>query len=88
MGDIQNNKLIIIDRRELCINGIDRVLGFDDDYVLLDSKEGRITIEGAGLSIESLEKESGELIIKGKISAVIYSDAKSERKSIFARVFK
>ena len=88
MGDVENNKLVITDRRELCINGVDRVLGFDDNYVLLDSKEGRITIEGGGLAIESLDKESGELIIKGKISAVIYSDAKAERKSIFERIFK
>ena len=87
MTDSQKHTLIINDRSELCLNDVERVLGFDDDYVLLESKQGRITIEGSGMAIESLEKENGEILIVGKISAVIFSDSKAERKSLF-RPFK
>ena len=88
MSETQSSRLIINNRCELIINGINRVLGFDNDYVLLESKEGRITIEGSALAIDSLTKESGEIVIKGTITAVIYSDTKSDRKSLFARAFK
>ena len=88
MSEIQSSKLIINDRSELIVNGIDRVLGFDNDYVLLESEEGRITIEGSALAIDSLTKENGEIVIKGKITAVIYSDVKSDRKGFFARALK
>ena len=88
MSDAQTNRLTITNRQELCAGGIDRVVGFEDDYVLLETKEGRITVEGAGLAIESLDKDGGEIEIKGRISAVIYSDARPERKGIMARIFK
>ena len=88
MSDTQNSRLIITDRCELYMNGVERVLGFEDDYVLLECKEGRITIEGSGLAIESLTKECGEIEIRGKIYAVIYSNTKTERKSFFARTIK
>ena len=74
MSDTQISRLTITGGCELCMNGIERVLGFDDNYVLLESKEGRITIEGSNLAIEGLIKESGEIEINGKISAVIFSN--------------
>ena len=88
MNDTQMNRLSITNRQELCANGIERVVGFDDDYVLIETKDGRITIEGADLAIESLNKDSGEIEIKGRISAVIYSDARREHKGILARILK
>ena len=87
MTDSQKYTLVINDKAELRANGIEKVLGFDDDYVLLDSKQGRITVEGSSMAIENLNKESGEIQIVGKISAVIFSDSKTERKS-FLRPFK
>lgn len=88
MNDTQINRLAIANREELCANGIERVVGFDDDYVLLETKDGRITIEGADLAIESLDKDTGEIEIKGRIAAVIYSDARPEHKGILARIFR
>ena len=88
MNDMPISRLTITDRRELCINNVERVLGFDNDYVLIEAKEGKLTIEGSDLAIESLDKESGEIEIKGKITAVILSDAKSVKAGILSRIFK
>ena len=37
--------------------------GFDDGEVTLIINEGKINVEGSDLKIESLTKESGEIII-------------------------
>jgi hypothetical protein len=60
-------------------------LGFDSDYVLLESSLGRITVEGDELAIESLLKDSGEVLIIGRISGLFYSQDGSGRKGIFGR---
>ena len=77
--------LTLLNREKLSINGITRVLGFDSDYVLLESSHGRITVEGDELAIESLLKESGEVLIIGRISGLFYSQDGSGRKGIFGR---
>lgn len=88
MSDPRGQVLTVTNRTNLCMNGILRVLGFDDDYVLLESEEGRITVEGSGLVIESLTKETGEIEICGKIFSVAFSDNKRERRSFFGLVQK
>ena len=83
MSDAKGQVLTVTNRSSLRMNAISRVLGFDDDYVLLESEEGRLTVEGSGLMIESLTKESGEIEICGKIFSVAYSDNKRERRGLF-----
>ena len=80
-----NQVLTLANREKLSMNGILRVLGFDSDYVLLESSVGKITVEGEELAIESLVKESGEVLIVGSISGIFYSDNSSVRKGPFWR---
>lgn len=88
MQQIKKQALTVNNREELLVNGITKVLGFDSDYVLLESESGRITVEGESLAIENLTKECGDLQISGKITAVIFSDAKKSRGGLFSGLFK
>ena len=49
---------------------------------------GKIIIEGQGLKIENLSKDNGEILISGRISGVLYEEAKSSPKGFLARIFK
>ena len=88
MAVIQKQTLTVTDREVLLVNKITKVLGFESDYVLLECESGRITVEGEGLAIENLSKESGELKINGKITAVIFSNEKKQRNGILSKLVK
>jgi len=81
------NRLLITDRDKLEINGVINVESFGEDYLILNTTLGQITIEGNDLKIESLTKENGEILIVGKINGLFYKDEKGER-GFFKKIFK
>ena len=84
----QKQTLTITNREVLLVNGVTKVLGFDSDYVLMECESEKITVEGESLAIENLTKESGELRIIGKVTAVIFSNEKKERHGILSKFVK
>ncbi len=85
----QNGKqtLILKNRESLTIDGVDDVLAFSEEYLELSSNLGTIFVEGEGLKIEELSRETSVVSIKGHISGVFYKEGKAE-KGFFARFFK
>ena len=88
MQNAQKQTVSIVNREELSVNGITKVLGFDGDYVLLECELGRISIEGNNLAIESLAKDGGDLQIIGNITAIVFSETKKARGGMFAKLLK
>ena len=80
-------KLVIENKKSVTMNGVESVLGFDEAYVSLISVMGRVIIEGEGMKIESLSKESGQVLITGDITAVYFADEKT-KNGMFKRLFK
>lgn len=85
---LKHSSLVIKERSSVTVDGVENVLGFDESYVALSSVAGKIIIEGQGLKIENLSKENGEILISGRISGVLYEEAKSSPKGFLARIFK
>ena len=84
--EIRHTSLNVHDRNKLTLNGVNNIESFDDGYITLEIGEGRVSVEGVGLKIESLSREGGEIQISGKINGVFYSDKKklsSKFKGIF-----
>ena len=82
-----DHKMIIVGRESLQMNGVESVLGFDENYVSLSASVGKIIIEGAQMRIENLSKETGEINIIGEISAVYFADEKT-KNGVFKKLFK
>lgn len=82
-----SGKLIIENRKLLCLDGVVHVVGFDEDYVSLDTSLGRVVIEGEGMKIESLTRDDGVIRISGEISAVFYTEIKT-KSGVLRRIFK
>lgn len=76
--EIKHTNLNIKERNRLTLNGVSNIESFDDGYITLEIGDGRISVEGDGLKIESLSREGGEIQITGKINGVFYSE---KRKS-------
>lgn len=82
-----SGELYVKDRRILKMSGVNNIESLDEDYVSLSTDGGRVVIEGKGLRVESLDKESGEIEIGGSICGVFFSEKKS-KEGFFRRIFK
>ncbi len=87
-GVIQN--LILENRGKLSISGVNDVLSFDDQVVMVETDLGLLTVKGEGLRINKLSIDTSEVIIEGDISYLAYSDKDIEKgkSSIISKIFK
>ena len=87
MEQIGKFYVLINDKKSITMNGVKNVLSFDEGYVSLEAEQGKVSVEGRNLRIESLAKESGEIYITGDILGVIFSEEKPV-EGVFKRLFK
>lgn len=87
----QNNKTektILIKNCEcVTMNGVDHIVGFDEKCVVLSCDFGRVVIEGEGMKIESLTKNSGEICVLGKFRGMYFSEEKHS-EGVFKKMLK
>ena len=75
-------RAILENRKTLSLEGIENIVSFDDSFVLLDTSDATVTVDGEGLKILKMDTGSGEVIITGRINGLVYSDKKqSERRT-------
>ena len=76
-------------KNQISISGVTSVVGFDSESLVVDTNEGRLTVEGIGLSVGDLSVANGEITAQGEIVSLMYSKTNNESdKSFFARIFK
>ena len=87
-GVIQN--LILENRGKLSISGVNDVLNFDDQIVMVDTELGLLTVKGENIRITKLSLDTTEVIIEGEIASIAYSQNKQEKSSgtILSKIFK
>lgn len=75
------HKLEIQNRQSGVITGIQDVVAFDENQVVLDTDMGLLTIKGKELHVSRLTLEKGEVDIEGTIDSLVYSSNEGYRKS-------
>ena len=87
-GVIQN--LILENRGKLSISGVNDVLSFDDQVVMVETELGLLTVKGENIRINKLSLDTAEVIIEGDISYLAYSDKELEKNkgSLISKIFK
>ena len=86
---IQN--LVLENREKLSISGVNDVLSFDDQVVIVETELGLLTIKGESLRINKLSIDTSEVIVEGDISSLVYSDNKNLEKSkgnLISKIFR
>lgn len=81
------HNVIMEGRSRMSISGVEDVENFDDESVSLFTTRGLMTVHGAGLHIQRLSLETGELNIEGTIDGVQYTD-EAPVGSFWSRLFK
>ena len=87
-GVIQN--LILENRGKLSISGVNDVLSFDDQVVMVETELGLLTVKGENIRINKLSIDTSEVIIEGDISYLAYSDKELQKTkgSLISKIFK
>ena len=96
MEDLNHNgkrphKLMLTGRRTCALTGVNDVLSFDVNEILLETEQGMLMIRGAELHVSRLSLDKGEVDIDGRIDSFTYSETAgygSKGESLLARLFK
>lgn len=83
-----NHVVKMVERKNIIISGIKKIISFDDKQFLLESVMGNIIIKGNNLEMIKLDTIDGNVSIKGTIDSINYLDDKKVTDSIITKLFK
>ncbi len=84
----QKHQVILKNREKVVISGAAEVDSFDENHVVMITELGVLLVKGGGLHIQSLNVDSGDVSVTGKIDAVEYIEAQSKDTSFWGKLFK
>ena len=85
------HKLMLNNRRTCNLTGINDVLSFDENEIILETEQGMLMIKGNELHVSRLTLDKGEVDIDGRIDSFTYSETAgygAKGESLLARLFK
>ena len=83
--------IVLENREKLNVSGVNDVLSFDDQVVMIDTELGLLTVKGENIRINKLSLDTSEVIVEGDISSMAYSENKNNDKtkgSLISKIFK
>ena len=86
---VQN--IVFENREKLNVSGVNDVLSFDDQVVMIDTELGLLTVKGENIRINKLSLDTSEVVLEGTISYLAYSDKdleKNKNSSLLSKIFK
>ena len=83
----QPHKLTLSDRKNLTLTGVQEVLSFDEDTVILRTGLGTLIIQGSDLQLKALSVAGGEAQVDGRICSLQYQEPR-ERKNLWGRLLR
>ncbi len=75
-----HQEISIRDRSMLSVTAVEDVRSFDESCIILKSGYGLMAIDGSDLHITQLSVDTGELLVEGKISGVVFFEADAGKK--------
>ncbi len=84
----QKHQVILKNREKVIVSGAAEVDSFDEHQVVLITELGVLVIKGNGLHIQSLNVESGDVSVTGRVDSVDYIENQSSNSSIWGKLFK
>lgn len=87
--NFKEQNIVIQNREKSVITGVEDILSFDDELVIVKTDLGMLTLKGENLKMNKLNLENNELIVEGRTSAIAYSDAvQNTKKGFMNKIFK
>ena len=84
----REHQLILNQRKELQVFGVEELISFDEQGVEINTVQGILMVSGEGISVSGLDLESGTVTVGGRIDAMEYLPEKNtSRLGLFSRWF-
>ena len=78
--------IILEEREQLSISGVEEVESFDENTILLTTARGPLEIQGEGLHIEKLSLDGGDLRVEGMVESLSYEESERSRGGFLCRL--
>ena len=85
------HKLMLNNRRTCNLTGVNDVLSFDVNEIILETDLGMLMIKGNELHVNRLTLDKGEVDIEGRVDSFTYSEqmsAAAKGESLLTRLFR
>lgn len=89
--NVKGQRITLNNRGNGVITGVNAVISFDPNEVLLETEQGMLLIKGNELNVTKLTLDKGEVEVDGRVDSFTYSDMKPGLKGengFFERLFK
>lgn len=88
--DEKRHGITLEERKRLCVTECSEVVSFNENEVVLNTKEDSVVICGENLKVEEVSKATGEAVITGEvIDSIVYKKGKRKNKEgIIGRLLK
>ena len=80
--------LSLTSRKELLVTGVKNIESFDSEEFLIETNLGFLHIKGSNLTLDKMDNENNELIIKGQINSLSYVSNNQKGKESKGNIFK
>ena len=85
-GPAAPHQVVLEDREQLTVSGVEEVESFDESSILLSTALGGLEVQGEGLHIEKLSLDGGDLKVEGRVNALVYEAEGGRRGGLLARL--
>ncbi len=82
------HRLALEGRNQLSLSGITEAVSFDEAVAVLETALGTLIIRGAGLHVEQLNLEAGEVRLSGQVDSLSYEESVKTQGSFLQRLFR
>ena len=79
-------KLSLEERGRLTVTGVDQVVRFEEELVVLNTGLGTLHIHGQELKLRDLSLEGGRAVVEGRVSALIFEEPRE--RGMLGRLFR
>ncbi len=87
-------KIVMTNRKNIVIEGVENVESFDDEEILLETRMGFLVLKGQNLHIIQLNLEEGSLVVEGLCKSLNFAEDKEAKgikgkgKGILQRILR
>ena len=81
----QDHRVELLGRERLLVTGVEDVLRFDEEEILMDTLAGTLRVEGQGLHVDRLNLDGGELQVEGSVTGLLYEETSPQGAGGFLR---
>jgi sporulation protein YabP len=88
---MEKRGVVMHEREAMEVRGVNNVMAFDEEMIILNTDMGHLSVKGEGLHIVTLTLEEGQVAIKGRIDALEYRDVvdfKAKGQNLLKRLLK